>query len=156
MAWKKFGLRWFEYSETLMSSCQGADCLYLNRLEYSPSEVLRPLSRINRRHSTGELLTLHLSSKRRKVQSGQQNCQYPPPSKQLSLILPEIAQGDALVVEEVEHKNILIVSVALCLHFSSTIASCPWQQGDIITVGKFGLPEQFEIWVILWDEELAE
>lgn len=68
----------------------------------------------------------------------------PPPSK-LSLILPEIAQGDALVVEEVECKNILIVSGALCLLFSSTTASCPGQQGDIITVGKFGLPKQFEI-----------
>lgn len=73
-----------------------------------------------------------------------------------SLILPEIAQGFALVIQEVEFKNILIVSVALCPCFSFTIASFPCEQGDMVTVGKSGLPGQFEIWVILWDEELAE
>lgn len=38
-------------------------------------------------------------------------------------MLPEIAWGDSLVVEEVEHKNILIALVALCPHFSATIPS---------------------------------
>lgn len=41
-------------------------------------------------------------------------CLYSP--KLLSSVLPEIAWGDSLVVEEVEHKNIFIVLVALCPH----------------------------------------
>jgi len=35
-----------------------------------------------------------------------------------------IARGDSLVVEEVEHKNILIVLIAVCPRFSAIISSC--------------------------------
>lgn len=76
--------------------------------------------------------------------------------KLLSLMLPESVWGDSLVVEEVEHKNILIILVSLCSTFFCYYSFLSLTIGWIVIVGKFGLSKQFEIWVILWDEDLVE